>query len=232
MTGGAPGPEVVPDPLGDGTAGEAARPGVLVWRFPSLRRSLSTAPLGGGLGLARWALNLQVPGDYARTDPAAHLASVASALGLEPGGLGMMTAVDVRDWQWACEDGVEVAVTVGVTSPTWAAAPDDGSDARGAAVHAPGTINVVASLPAALDDAALVNAATTVAEAKAQALAEAGVAGTGTASDAVGVLCPAVDGDVGGERATGFGGPRSYWGSRLARAVHRAVLAGLAGAPR
>jgi adenosylcobinamide amidohydrolase len=90
----------------------------------------------------------------------------------------------------------------------------------------PGTINVVASLPAALDDAALVNAATTVAEAKAQALWDGGVAATGTASDALCVVCPA-DGP-----AVGFGGPRSYWGSRLARAVHRAVLAGLTGAPR
>jgi adenosylcobinamide hydrolase len=223
------GPEVVLDPWAQGapdTGGAHDTGSVLVWRFPSPRRALSTAPLGGGLGIARWALNVQVPPDYSRRDPAAHLASVASALGLDDGGIAMMTAVDVRDWQWACEDGVEVAVTVGVTAPTWAAAPDDGSDVDGAAVQVPGTINVLASLPAAVDDGALVNAATTVAEAKAQALFDRGVSGTGTASDAVCVVCPP-DG-----AAVGFGGPRSYWGSRLARAVHWAVSAGLDRAPR
>ena len=79
-------------------------------------------------------------------------------------------------------------------------------------------MNVVAFLPVRLSEAALVNAATTITEAKAQALAERCVPGTGTASDAVCVVCPA-DGDA--ER---FGGPRSRWGAPLARAVHRAVL--------
>ena len=60
----------------------------------------------------------------------------------------------------------------------------------------------------------------TVTEAKAQALWEAGVAGTGTPSDAVAVLCPPSG------PAEAFGGPRSRYGSRLARAVHRAVLDG------
>jgi len=43
---------------------------------------------------------------------------------------------------------------------------------------------------------------------------------TGTATDALCVLCP----DEG--RAHSFGGPRSVWGARLARAVHAAVMAG------
>ncbi|MET8158632.1 adenosylcobinamide amidohydrolase [Sphaerisporangium sp. NPDC005289] len=85
---------------------------------------------------------------------------------------------------------------------------------------APGTINIIVAVPVAMSDAALVNAVMTVTEAKTQALAEAGYACTGTASDAV---CVAV-------RAEGpeepFGGPRSTWGARLARAVHRCVLAG------
>jgi adenosylcobinamide amidohydrolase len=74
-------------------------------------------------------------------------------------------------------------------------------------------------VPAPLDDAALVNALSTATEAKAQALFDAGIKGTGTASDAVAVCCPT----GGGER---YGGPRSAWGSRLARAVHAAVLTG------
>jgi adenosylcobinamide hydrolase len=84
-----------------------------------------------------------------------------------------------------------------------------------------GTINVLAVVPAALSDGALVNAVVTATEAKAQALAEAGVRATGTASDAICVACPVGEGDP-------FGGPRSIWGSRLARAVRAAVAAGTA----
>ncbi|MFF4778427.1 adenosylcobinamide amidohydrolase [Microtetraspora fusca] len=106
---------------------------------------------------------------------------------------------------------------------------------------APGTINIIVAVPVAFTDAALVNAVMTVTEAKTQALIEAGFPGTGTASDAV---CVAVR-DAGTHQGTGggsgvgratwdggdagpelFGGPRSIWGARIARAVHRAVLAG------
>ena len=83
-----------------------------------------------------------------------------------------------------------------------------------------GTINVVAFVPVRLADAALVNAIATVAEAKAQALIGLDVPATGTASDATCVLCPT------GGPAEPYGGPRSTWGARLARAVHAAVRAG------
>ena len=83
-----------------------------------------------------------------------------------------------------------------------------------------GTINIIAVLPERLSDGALVNAVATITEAKVQALFEAGIRGTGTATDAVCVVCPE-DG-----RPHDFGGPRSRWGSRLARATHAAVLDG------
>ena len=81
-----------------------------------------------------------------------------------------------------------------------------------------------AGFPAPLGDAALVNAVVTATEAKTQALGEGGVPGTGTASDAIVVCCPT--GST--ER---YGGPRSLWGARLARAVHRAVAAGTPALP-
>ncbi len=65
----------------------------------------------------------------------------------------------------------------------------------------PGTINIVAFAPVRLSDAALVNAVATITEAKAQALWELGLAATGTATDAVTVLCPA-DGRPALRRAT------------------------------
>jgi adenosylcobinamide amidohydrolase len=71
-----------------------------------------------------------------------------------------------------------------------------------------------------LSDAALVNAVATATEAKAQGLRDLGLDATGTATDALCLLCP----DAG--RPHDFGGPRSVWGARLARAVHAAITAG------
>jgi adenosylcobinamide amidohydrolase len=131
----------------------------------------------------------------------------------------MLTAADVRRVECATDGGVRVDATVGLTWPTWAAAADESvEDVLPAA--APGTINVVVQMPVRLTDAALLNALCTATEAKTQALFEAGVPGTGTASDAVTVVCPS-DGVV-----EEFAGPRSVWGARLARAVHAATLAG------
>ncbi|WP_203857688.1 adenosylcobinamide amidohydrolase, partial [Plantactinospora mayteni] len=100
---------------------------------------------------------------------------------------------------------------------------DPGSASASASVgrvNPVGTVNIVALLPERLGDAALVNAVATITEAKAQALRELGLPGTGTATDAVTVLCPP-DGP-----AAPYGGPRSRWGAPLARAARRAVRAG------
>ncbi|CAM5278537.1 Adenosylcobinamide amidohydrolase OS=Streptomyces tendae OX=1932 GN=GUR47_22765 PE=4 SV=1 [Streptomyces tendae] len=80
------------------------------------------------------------------------------------------------------------------------------------------------TLPVALSDAALVNAVMTVTEAKVQALLDAGLDCSGTPTDAV---CVAVRAPRDGEDVHVFAGPRSEWGARLARAVHRAVGAAL-----
>jgi adenosylcobinamide amidohydrolase len=189
---------------------------VLVWRFERPLLALSSAPLGGGLGKRHWVINMTVSDGYARLDPDVHLAEIAGGLGLRGAGVGMLTAVDVRDVVDTSDSGVRVSVTTGIGDyPTWAAAPEPVLE------HRAGTINAVCWLPVRLTDAALVNAVATVAEAKAQAMFEAGVPGTGTATDATVLLCP-VDGPA--ER---FGGPRSAIGAPLARAVHAAVAAGL-----
>jgi adenosylcobinamide hydrolase len=184
-----------------------------LWRFSSPMLALSSAPYGGGWGMRRWVLAAQVAHDYSRSDPAGHLAGLARELDLDGPGIGMLTAVDVRAVRTSSEDGVVAAATVGITHPAWAAAADEPAALAG-------TVNIVAALSRRLSRAALVNAVMTVTEAKSQALWDAGVAGTGTPSDAVAVLC------VPSGPAETFGGPRSQWGSRLARAVHRAVLDG------
>ncbi len=183
----------------------------LLWRLPPSWCSLSSAPLGGGLGERGWVLNAQVGLDYGRLDPDAHLGEIALAAGACGAGVGMLTAADLT-LGTAEDGGVAAWATVGVTAPTWAA-DEDGAMSP----WQPGTINVVVALPVTLSPAAMVNAVATATEAKAQALFEAGVPGTGTASDAVCILAPA------GERGEPFAGPRSPWGARLARAVHGAV---------
>ena len=189
---------------------------VLVWRATTPMRMVATAPHGGGIGPRRWAVNAQVPASYGRRDPDHHLAKLAVSLGLAGRGVGMLTAADVRLVRGAVDDGVEASATVGLLHPVWAAAPDEPS-----ARTLIGTINIVAVVPERLSDAALVNAVATATEAKAQALWDAGVEATGTATDAVCVACPE------DARRHAFGGSRSIWGSRLARAVHAAVSSGL-----
>jgi adenosylcobinamide hydrolase len=192
------------------------RDGVLLWRLDRPWLAISSAPLGGGLGERHWVINATVPTGYDRTDPDVHLAELAAALGVRGAGIGLLTAVDVRHVVHRTDTGVTASVTTGIGGhPTWAAAPEPVSS------HSAGTVNAVCRLPTRLSDAALVNAIATVAEAKAQAFGEAGVPGTGTATDATVLLCPT------GGPAEPFGGPRSRVGAALARAVHSAVLAGL-----
>jgi adenosylcobinamide amidohydrolase len=195
---------------------------LLVWRLDPPRLAVSSAPLGGGIGLRHWLINATVPMSYRRDDPDAHLAELAGGLGLAGPGVGLLTGVDVADRVTTVEDGVTVWATVGLGAPIWAAAPVTGPPAGRTAA---GTINIVVHVPVRLSEAALVNAVATVAEAKAQALWELGYAATGTATDATCVVCPATG------PAAPYGGPRSTWGARIARAAHRAVLTGPASMP-
>lgn len=193
---------------------------MLAWRAGRGWRMVSSAVLGGGLGERAWVLNAQVRPGYDRMDPEAHLRELASGLGLTGPGVGLMTAASVDAFVHAADDEVEAVVTAGLGVPTWAAAPD-----YVPAPYQPGTINILASIPAALSDAALVNCIGTATEAKVQALLDAGYDCSGTASDAVCIAARAVAPGVGEQpgHPEPFGGPRSRWGARLARAVYAAV---------
>lgn len=156
----------------------ASRP-LLVWRAGPGWRMLSSGVLGGGLGERQWVVNAEVRPGYGRMDPDRHLAALAAAQGLDGTGVGLMTAASVDDYTWAEDGGVTAVVTTGLGVPTWAAAPGL------AAPYAPGTINILAVVPAAVSDAGLVNLATTATEAKVQALLDTGHDCSGTASDAI-----------------------------------------------
>lgn len=221
---------------------------VLVWQAGPGWRMVSSGVVGGGMGPRQWWLNAHVPLAYARQDLGRHVGQVADSLGLEGTGVGMLTAADVTRWQLGIEAGVRVLATVGLGVPVPAAVPDE-QIARetahrrvGETAHRVGTINVLVVLPVPMTDAAMVNAVVTVTEAKSQALFEAGVPGTGTASDSVCIACPEPGvrqagpqpGSEPGPRPGSwpefvpepFCGPRSPWGARLARAAHAAFTSG------
>lgn len=193
----------------------------LVASFDAPLRCLSSAVLNGGFHTARHWLNLQVGHDYARTDPAAHLAEAAVARGLDPDEVvGMLTAADVRAGVRRDRGPATAVATVGIGQPLAAA----GRRPRG--VRRVGTINVLVVVDAPLTDAALVAAVQTATEAKAQALADTGVLAlnhdgpaTGTATDAICVAAP-----PGAHVA--FAGPATPVGAAVALAVHGAVRSG------
>ncbi|WP_406425100.1 adenosylcobinamide amidohydrolase [Streptomyces sp. NBC_01589] len=191
----------------------------LVWRLGPGWRVCSSAVLGGGIGPRAWILNAQVPGGYPRLDPDVHLAEIAAAEDLTGPGAALMTAADVTAYTVAADEGVTATVTSGLGVRGWAADPAAGTDGP----PPPGTVNIVVTVPVALSDAALVNAVSTATEAKVQALLDAGLDCSGTPTDAV---CIAAPEPALGAAAQPFAGPRSRWGSRLARAVHGAVLDG------
>ncbi len=205
---------------------------MLVWRFAEPVRAIASGPLGAGLGERSWVLNATVDRSYRRHDPDRHLADLAATMALAGRGVGMLTAVDVTSASTGTDGEVVVVATVGLSHPAWASAPDGhlrevSPDRAGPPEPVAGTINLVAWVPVPLSDAALVNAVITMTEAKAQALWNYEVDATGTASDALFVGCPAPSSR--GPRAgppEPFGGPRSTWGARLARATHAAVTAG------
>ena len=188
---------------------------VLYWDFSQPMRAIASAPLGGGIGERSWVFNAQVPSDYTRTDIDVHLEEIAGLLGASGAGVGFLTAASVERFAHAHEDLIQAFATVGLQHPTWAASDEDAESD-----FVVGTINLVVVLPVRIDDSALVNAVGTATEAKTQALVDLGVPGTGTASDSLCILTPP-EGPI-----ARFAGPRSGVGSRIARAVHRAVLEG------
>jgi adenosylcobinamide hydrolase len=193
----------------------------LVIAFGGPRRCLSSAVLGGGLVTAEAWLNLQVRHGYARRDPDVHLREEMAARGLDPATtLGAMTAAHVDRASEHAEAGARVLATVGIGVPLAAAGR------RLREVPSVNTINILVLTDAALTDAGLVYAVQTATEAKAQALADAGVAArnhdgpaTGTATDSI---CIAARPGA----TEPFAGPMSGPGAAIARCVHAAVIEG------
>jgi adenosylcobinamide amidohydrolase len=188
--------------------------------FGGVRRVLSSAVLGGGLGDARAWLNVRVPNDYGRTDPADDLRERAAGLQLPEPLVGMLTAANVNAYEHRAHGCAQAVATVGVGHALAAAGT------RPRSVPRVGTINLLVLVDEPLDDAALVGAAQTAVEAKVQALTAAGIRAanadgfaTGTATDAICVAALPGGG-------VPFAGPATRVGADIARVVLQAVEAG------
>lgn len=190
------------------------RDGALVVDLGTEHRCLSSAVLGGGIGRVRTWVNLEVDTSYDCDDPAADLRRASA--GLPQPVVGMLTATSVARYAQAEQGRARVVATVGLRR---AIVPAAASTLTG-----PGTINLLCVVSVPLTDAALVDAVQTATEAKAQALAAAGVQAsnaeafaTGTATDAICVAVPTGS-------AESYCGPATPHGHDLAVAVHGAIF--------
>ena len=190
----------------------------LVVDLGSRYRCLSSAVLGGGLSWIRTWINQQVPHTYARTDPSEHLMECSA--GLEGPVVGMLTAARVADYERGEQGSCCAIATVGLGQPLAAAGT------RPRSISSVDTINLLVVVSEPLTDAGLVGALQTAVEAKAQALADAGVAAlnahghaTGTATDCACIACTPGAG-------VPFAGPATRVGGDIARAVYEAVNRG------
>jgi iron complex transport system ATP-binding protein len=197
----------------------------VVIRAEGSLRVVSSAIVGGGLVETRAVVNLHVPKGFQCRESELVLADFARRRAIAPPFVGLLTGAATERAAVAVEREGDLAacavVTVGLSNRSAA-----GRSA--VAVWRPSTINTIVIVEADPDAGALVNLALTVTEAKALALAEAGVSAleggvaTGTSTDAVVVAATAR-----GPRCR-FGGPVSELGWLVARAAKSALDAGVA----
>jgi len=188
-------------------------------------RAISSAIVGGGVIDTRAIVNLHVPKGFHCQDGERVLADFARRRAIASPFVGLLTGARTEHAEIAEGRGGDltayVVVTVGLSNRSAA-----GRSA--VAVWRPSTINTIVVVDADPEPGALVNLAITATEAKALALAEAGVrssdgtAVTGTSTDAL------VIGATGRGPRCRFGGPVSELGWLVARGVKSAMDAGIA----
>ncbi len=203
----------------------------LIIRFPQPRRVLSSAVLGGGLGLCEYILNHQLPSglpaeNWVFENPAVYLRTVARDLGLTGRGVGLMTAVPMDRlvcWRMQSRDlWVEAFITVGTANAVRAGDPATADTPVSA-----GTINIILVTNTDLSVPAMVEAVQVATEAKAAAFAEAkviskvtGTTATGTGTDAIVIV-------AGHERRVQYAGTHTRSGEMVGRVVLEGVGEGL-----
>ena len=200
------------------------RPVVIV-TLPGRFRLLSSTMMGGGYIETDTIFIYEVPLGYDHCCPEEDMQRVCRKFGIPEDAVCFMTAANVKRVLTVKKEEVNgvraIAVaTAGVTNAVYAGErlsqevidtlPKHRSGYR------PGTINILAVADLPLQDCGLANALITVTEAKAAALMDAGVSGTGTTSDAISVGCPPGEGSK-------YCGTATDVGVAIARAARSAV---------
>lgn len=220
--------------------GFGVRSQTLVIDLGQRRRILSSAVRGGGLVLARYILNHQVPADpvlaplpaFSRgwCDPSRYLGRVALQVGAQPTCVALMTAVDLRRLVVLREETdrfwVEGFFTVGVTNAVRAGEPPVPAEGRNRR-PVPGTINMILVTNARLTIPAMVEAVQVATECKTAVLLSESVpswtglpGATGTGTDAVVVAC-------GQGPSLRYSGTHTQMGAMIGRLVRRGIAEGL-----
>ena len=192
---------------------------VAVIRLSRRMRVLSSALMNGGETVTDTFLFMQVPKGYDNRDPLSEIAEVARVLDLPDDTVGFMTAAKVDKVFQTREGGyngakASAAVTAGVCNAVVAGELIE--DVEAILRPRVGTINIVAISSSPLSKKAMVNAVMTVTEAKAAALRDVGIDGTGTTSDSMAIVCPEGEGEE-------YCGTATDIGIALSRAVRTAV---------
>lgn len=161
-------------------------------RLPRRMRTLASTILNGGVGETDSVLMLQVSLHYDHEDPVRQLRSLLPRLDLPPDAVCFMTAAELDKAFCAREVEQNGSQAVALVSAGISNSIRAGESSReGSVPHRQvGTINVMVVTDEPLDDCALANAVMTVTEAKAAALQDHHIPGTGTTSDAVLIACP------------------------------------------
>lgn len=183
-------------------------------------RVVSSAVVGGGLGSARAIVNLHVPRSFRSRTPETKLAEFARRRSVPAPYVGLLTAAltEKAEVASAAAGGLAACaiVTVGLGNTVAAGR-------TGVTAWRPSTINTIVLVDADPEPGALVNLLATATEAKALALAEAGIRSreggqaTGTSTDAVAIAA------TGRGPMCRFGGPSSDLGWIVARVAKSAL---------
>ncbi|MCX6650662.1 MAG: adenosylcobinamide amidohydrolase [Methanomassiliicoccales archaeon] len=161
-------------------------------KMPRRMRVLASTILNGGLGEADSVLMLQVPLHYDHADPMAHMRELVAELRMPKSTVTFMTAAELDKAFYVKEAEHNGSQAIALVSAGISNSIRAGESSReGTVPHRQvGTINVMVITDKSLDDCGLVNAVMTVTEAKAAALQDHHIPGTGTTSDAVMIACP------------------------------------------
>lgn len=193
---------------------------ILIVTHPKPFKVVSSGTLNGGLTHARSIINCQVRKDYDHKNPEQYLKMIAKKLRVTPPVIGLLTAVDIRNFSISISHTSKrrliTIATAGITNATRLGKqlPSDST----------GTINLIVLYEGDMTDGCMINAVQTIAEAKCAILREldvrtkkTGELATGTSTDTIVLCC------LGGGEALQYAGSATEIGNELGRTVEDSI---------